>query len=308
MNKTRIKLDNWFLQEWDLTGPYRRSFSPWYSKHRRPSTSLEGPLGPFDAMRVYPATKAAIARAKEFVRSMEAAGGTNINEALLMALRNSQSVQSMIQASPMIIFLTDGQPMNGVTSLQAIAANVKRANSDGVVSLFSLAFGSGADFEFLKTLSTQNGAFARKIYDAADASVQLKGFFAEVASPLLSNVWFAYEGAPTSAVTQTKIGTFYRGNEIVVCGVLDDSSATDLGAVIHGHSATGPALIRGDANISRPKLNSSGALVEKGSFSLEKTWAYLTITELLRKNQAQSNANDTKKALDLSLKVNYPFS
>jgi hypothetical protein len=58
---------------------------------------------------------------------------------------------------------------------------VKKANS-GVksASIFSLAFGRQADFDMLKVLSLQHYAFARKIYIAADASLQLEGFYKEV--------------------------------------------------------------------------------------------------------------------------------
>jgi hypothetical protein len=38
-----------------------------------------------------------------------------------------------------------------------------------------LAFGIKTDFDMLKTLSLQNYGFARKIYTAADASLQLEG-------------------------------------------------------------------------------------------------------------------------------------
>ena len=44
---------------------------------------------------------------------------------------------------------------------------------------FSLAFGMKTDFGMLKTLSIQNYGFARKIYTASDASLQLEGNLSE---------------------------------------------------------------------------------------------------------------------------------
>lgn len=55
-----------------------------------------------------------------------------------------------------------------------------------------MAFGQGADFEFLRKLSLSNAGFARNIYVASDTTLQLKNFYKEVASPLLSNVTFEY--------------------------------------------------------------------------------------------------------------------
>lgn len=57
---------------------------------------------------------------------------------------------------------------------------------------FSLAFGDGADFKFLKKLSLAHNGFARQIYEAADASWQLRNFYNQISSPLLSNVSFVY--------------------------------------------------------------------------------------------------------------------
>lgn len=63
----------------------------------------------------------------------------------------------------------------GETNLDSILSNIRRGNSDGVVSVFSLAFGSGADYSFLTKVSAQNKGFARRIYEASDATLQLKG-------------------------------------------------------------------------------------------------------------------------------------
>jgi len=58
--------------------------------------------------------------------------------------------------------------------------------------IFSLGFGEGADIDFLKKLSLNNTGFARVIYEASDASLQLRNFYKEISSPVLSNVTFQY--------------------------------------------------------------------------------------------------------------------
>jgi hypothetical protein len=65
--------------------------------------------------------------------------------------------------------------------IQVILSNVNKASiGSKSPSIFSLAFGRQADFDMLKILSLQHFAFARKIYIAADASLQLEGFYKEV--------------------------------------------------------------------------------------------------------------------------------
>jgi Mg-chelatase subunit ChlD len=120
---------------------------------------------------------------------------TNINAALLQALqvsqisRNSSTVQ---KPETIIIFLTDGEANIPPSEPRTIIRNVKRANK-GSTSIFTLALGASANFDFLKQLSLRNTGFVRKIYEASDTALQLRDFYRQVASPLLANVTFRYE-------------------------------------------------------------------------------------------------------------------
>ncbi|KAK4008539.1 hypothetical protein OUZ56_013673 [Daphnia magna] len=307
------------VAEWDLRKPYK-GLEPYY--YNVPSedttevpqtnvTELEENFGLFDDIFAYPVTERSIKRAKEFVNTMDVTSSTNINDALLLALKNSQSVQSRLRLTPIIIFLTDGEPTSGVTDKTEILANVRKGNSDDVVSIFSLAFGTGTDYDFLTKISSQNRGFARKIYEAADATLQLKGFFEEVASPLLNNVRFVYnKDGPVHDVTETNVPNFFKGTEFVVAGRIDSDSK--LSASITGTGASGSFLFPDirpviDDYILLPNPNNS--IVEtvpaKKSFSLEKIWAYMTIQDMLKKRQivddAKAIAEFNGKALNLSL-------
>merc|ERR1719266_2161865 len=96
---------------------------------------------------------------------------TTFNDALLEALnvvknvRTSESIPSNIK--PMIIFLTDGEATQGTTSNSQILKNMKEANHDVKIPIYGLAFGSGADFNLIKSIGTESGAFYRRIYEAS---------------------------------------------------------------------------------------------------------------------------------------------
>lgn len=254
---------------------------------------------------------------------MEVTSSTNINDALLLAVKNTQSVQSRLRLTPIIIFLTDGEPTSGVTDKDTILSNVRKANNDNVVSIFCLAFGTGTDYEFLTKVSSQNRGFARKIYEAADATLQLKGFFDEVASPLLSNVRFVYSNnGPVQEITETKVSNYFKGTEFVVAGRVDEAS--NFKASVEGIGATGslvydsilpdifppwiPELPKLPTLpiLPKPEKPSNEIKTAKG-FSLEKIWAYLTIQEMLKKRQLIDDAKSietlNEKALNLSLSV-----
>merc|ERR1712012_972347 len=57
----------------------------------------------------------------------------------------------------MIIFLTDGQATTGVTGSEEIRSNIEAENTISKVPIYGQAFGSGADFNLMKTLSEGNG-------------------------------------------------------------------------------------------------------------------------------------------------------
>ena len=68
-------------------------------------------------------------------------------------------------------------------------------------------------------MSLQNNGFARKIYEAADAALQLEGFYQEISSPLLQNVTFSYpDELGLANLTETDFYNFFDGTEIVVAG------------------------------------------------------------------------------------------
>ena len=128
----------------------------------------------------------------------------------------------------MVFFLTDGHPTVGVTDTLQILDNIKTANSNIGAPIFSLAFGRRTDFQMLRLLSVQNNGFARKIYTAADASLQMAGFYKEVSSPILTNVTFDYldSSIVQDSLTDTAFHTFYQGGEMVIAGMLDTAETS----------------------------------------------------------------------------------
>ena len=134
-------------------------------------------------------------------------------------VRISESIPSNVK--PIIIFLTDGEATTGVTDSTIIRKNVKSSNTNLKVPIYGLAFGDGADFGLVKDISKESKAFARRIYEASDAPIQLEDFYQEIASPLLNNITFDYVGEAFHNKTSKNINTYFRGGEYVVAGKID---------------------------------------------------------------------------------------
>ncbi|TNN65240.1 Inter-alpha-trypsin inhibitor heavy chain H6 [Liparis tanakae] len=268
--------------------------------------------------RTVRATRQNVQDAKDFVKRIIAEGWTNINAALLSAaqLLNPPSSASAKPLSsrrvPLVIFLTDGEATIGVTAGDTILSNAKKAL--GSSSLFGLAFGDDADFLLLKRLALDNRGVARMVYEDADAALQLKGFFDEVASPLLSDIQLSYLDDQAFDITHALFPNYFQGSELVVAGRVRPGvndfkvsmSATDIKQRV---TLDNDVLItHGNGNGSAEPLECSGGLEGISSF-VRRLWAYFTIKELLL---AKLNATDpatqrllADKATNLSLKYNF---
>lgn len=268
--------------------------------------------------RTVRATRQNVQDAKDFVKRIIAEGWTNINAALLAAaqLVNPPSSASTKPLSsrrvPLVIFLTDGEATIGVTAGDTILSNAKKAL--GSSSLFGLAFGDDADFLLLKRLALDNRGVARMVYEDADAALQLKGFFDEVASPLLSDIQLSYLDDQAFDITHALFPNYFQGSELVVAGRVKPGvndfkvsmSATDLKQRVKLDNDV--LITHAHGNGSAESLECSGGLEGISSF-VRRLWAYFTIKELLL---AKLNATDpatqrllTDKATNLSLKYNF---
>merc|ERR1712172_318044 len=173
-----------------------------------------------------PATKENKKKAISHVLDLEAEGGTNINSAMLTGLELAKEVlrsESLPQGvASMLVFLSDGEATEGETSGKSIKANVAEANSDTELPIFSVAFGSGADFDLLKEISLAADSFAKRVYEGSDAALQLENFYAEISSPVVTNLKFDYVGGlvDNSSLSNGKVRTLFKGDQYVVVGKL----------------------------------------------------------------------------------------
>ncbi|CAL8276112.1 unnamed protein product [Boreogadus saida] len=270
--------------------------------------------------RTVRATRQNVRDAKDFVRRIIAEGWTNINAALLSAAQlvnpprpsgpPGPAASSGDRRVPLVIFLTDGEATVGVTTGDVILADAHEAL--GSASLFGLAFGDDADLPLLRRLALENRGVARAVYEDADAALQLKGFYDEVASPLLSDVQLSYLDDRAFDVSRSLFPHYFRGSELVVAGRLRPGpgslrvSLSALGADRAVKVERAAAAAHGAEG--NDVAGSVGARAGISSF-VRRLWAYLTIKELL---QAKLNTTDqatqrllTDKATKLSLKYNF---
>ncbi|XP_061909475.1 inter-alpha-trypsin inhibitor heavy chain H6 isoform X2 [Entelurus aequoreus] len=262
--------------------------------------------------RTVRATRQNVRDAKEFVKRIIAEGWTNINAALLSAAQLVNTPSSGSRRVPLVIFLTDGEATMGVTTGDTILSNAKRAL--GSASLFGLAFGDDADFLLLKRLALDNRGIARMVYEDADAALQLKGFYDEVASPLLSDIQLNYLDDQAFDVTRSLFPNYFQGSELVVAGRFKPG-LKDLKVSLSASDNKQRVKLENDVLISPAGENNTSRSLEclggsEGISSfVHRLWAYFTIKELLLAKLNTTDAVTQKlladKATNLSLKYNF---
>ncbi|CAG2189689.1 unnamed protein product [Mytilus edulis] len=248
-------------------------------------------------------------KALQYVENMEAGGGTNINGAILSGISFLNSIPSKETTGnrkKIVVFLTDGLGNNGV---ETVLNNIDRENIKGL-PIYSLAFGSNADYEFVKKVAVKNKGVARKIFEDSDASLQIKGFYDEISSSALQNVSFKYLDKNTDVTenaTKRNFDTFFNGKELVIAGKLSDDNIQVLNLLVTGNGVNGNVELELKSDIQRrdPELTKAGDF-EKIT---ERIWAYLTIKQLLEEAIGETNELEKKNLNDraLAMSLKYKF-
>ncbi|KAM8758699.1 inter-alpha-trypsin inhibitor heavy chain H4 isoform 1-T1 [Rhynchonycteris naso] len=257
-----------------------------------------------------PASAKNVEEAKSYAASIHAQGGTNINDAMLMAvqlLEKANREELLLPGSvSLLLLLTDGDPTVGETSPTRIQKNVKDA-INGKYSLFCLGFGFDVSYPFLEKLALENGGLARRIYEDSDSALQLQDFYLEVANPLLTNVAFEYPSNTVEEVTQDNFQLLFEGSEMVVSGKLQDQNPDVLSATVTGQLLMQNVTFQMESRVAEQEEEFRSPKYIFHGF-MERLWAYLTIQQLLEKMVSASDAE--KQALEiqaLGLSLNYSF-
>ncbi|KAM9533926.1 inter-alpha-trypsin inhibitor heavy chain H4 isoform 3-T3 [Guaruba guarouba] len=253
-----------------------------------------------------PATAENVASAAGFVQTLSASGGTDINHALLTAVSGLEKAEGLPERSvSMIILLTDGQPTSGESNVEVIQENIQKA-VNGKYALFCLGFGFDVSYKFLEKMALSNGGIARRIYENADAALQLQGFYQEVATPILKQIEMQYPENAIEGLTKNDFKLFFEGSEIVVSGKI--SNELDLLPVeIKAQSHSSDLTLKEEANVKEKEQVFQNQSYIFGNF-IERLWAYLTIQQLLEKSiSAQEEDQKTLEAQALELSLLYSF-
>ena len=152
-------------------------------------------------------------RGETFVQGLRPVGGTNINEAVLAAMR-----QFRVSDRPkMIVFMTDGLPTAGETNPTRILDNAIQSRIPGL-RLFSFGVGYNVNTALLDKLAADNGGVADYVEPNEDLEAKVSTFFARVNSPVLTDLRLDLAGVETDLVYPRALPDVFRGSQVMLIG------------------------------------------------------------------------------------------
>jgi Ca-activated chloride channel family protein len=163
-------------------------------------------------------------KARKFVNSLKAIGGTNIDEALSMALRQKSDPTRPY----MIIFLTDGKPTIGETDESRLVSRIKGTNLSGT-RIFTFGIGHEINTHLLDKITEATRAYRSYISPLEDIEVKVSRFYTKVQSPVLTDIKLVFNSRVKIIKTYPNVlPDLFKGSTISIFGRYRGSGKTDI--------------------------------------------------------------------------------
>ena len=229
------------------------------------------------------ATRTNVGNAMDYVNKLNVEGGTNINDALITAMRMFEPNQRPKN----LVFLTDGEPTEGITNPTQIAANVAAANT-ARCRLYTFGVGSDVNTVLLERLAMDNRGAESSITNEAALGTTISTFFAKVSQPVLANLQVAFGPVVVEKLHPAELPDLYTKSQIKIYGRY--SNVVDLKDVTV--SLTG--FMNGDTQ----RFDFNGLdfpLVTEDRPFLPKLWATERVNALLAQQRVFGNKPEIKQ-------------
>ncbi len=153
------------------------------------------------------------ARGEEFVKGLRPTGGTNINGALLAALKQFDSGTR----PKMLVFMTDGLPTVGETRPDQIIENSRASRVPGL-RLFTFGVGYDVNTALLDKLAAENKGAADYVEPKEDLEIKVSNFFAKVNYPVLTDLALNMGGVETDLLYPRDMPDLFKGTQLTLIG------------------------------------------------------------------------------------------
>ena len=175
-----------------------------------------------------------VAKALDVVDRLEATGGTNIHEALQVAMKTiaaSRKGGDAKKPSPRpayVIFMTDGLPTVGPTEEKDILADTAKANQGLGARLFTFGVGYQPNVRLLDKLADGHAGRSEYVKPKEAIETKVAKLYNKIKNPVMTSLTVALQGVKLRDVYPRELGDLFDGDQIVVFGRFDPRTVAKL--------------------------------------------------------------------------------
>ena len=235
------------------------------------------------ARELRPAAEAG--EAADWVRRLEAVGGTDINRALLEAMAQ------VGERPTVLIFLTDGLPTEGVTEIEQILSNIESAAPDNA-RLFPFGVGDDVNTILLDTLAEQQRGAAGYVRPDERIDEEISSFYAKISTPVLADIELDFGDVLVEDTYPYPLPDLFAGTQLILTGRYREGGATRI-------------TLSGNVNGERREFVYEGNFrAEGGDDFIPRLWATRKIGYLLTQIRLHGERQEWVDAI-VELSVRY---
>lgn len=155
-----------------------------------------------------------IKKAEKFIEDLKALGGTNIEEALNLALKEKRTENR----THLIVFITDGKPTIGETNDDLLVKKLSDSNLNDT-RIFTFGIGNDLNTHLLDKITEKTKAYRTYISENEDIEVKISSFYDKVQSPVLTNLSLTFSGNVRAFQIYPKdLPDMFKGSSVLVFG------------------------------------------------------------------------------------------
>ncbi|MEI6807842.1 MAG: VIT domain-containing protein [bacterium] len=152
-------------------------------------------------------------KADEFIATIEARGGTAIDEAMNAALGAAKKGDR----PHLVVFLTDGKPTIGETDPKVILENIRK-HSGTRSRIFVFGVGEDLNAHLLDGMSSENGGVSQYVAPGEDIEVKVSSFADKINTPVLAQPKLTIDKLDVKMIHPQELADLFAGQQITIFG------------------------------------------------------------------------------------------
>ncbi|MFZ2957564.1 MAG: VIT and VWA domain-containing protein [Candidatus Ozemobacteraceae bacterium] len=157
------------------------------------------------------------AGALEYVKGLEAMGGTNMSDSLGSAFKALSKRADGKERPAFIVFLTDGAPTAGLTEPEEILKAAKESNPQKA-RVFVFGVGDTVNTTLLDRVSEDHGGVSNYVSEKEDIEVKVSDLFSKLSHPAMTDVSLDIRNVETAQMYPRTIPDLFSGSHVMVLG------------------------------------------------------------------------------------------